>query len=150
MLKVLLSSHGWMNERSIKSKKLLTNRQIISVNLRLTRFVDRSIKGRITDENKPLPGVSVVVKGTTTGMASDAQGRYALNVKEGAATLVFSFLGYVTNEVPIGSKAVIDVNSYRAAVVVLLAAPVDKLITSTQYKSFFSTFLCVTVHSVLE
>ena len=77
---------------------------------RPTPPADRTIRGRVTDENdQPLPGVSIVVKGTTTGTVSNADGGYALNVKEGAATLVFSFLGYVTNEVPISSKVTIDV-----------------------------------------
>ena len=71
----------------------------------------RPVSGRIIDKstNEGLPGVSVIVKGTTTGTATDADGRYALNIAGPTATLQFKYLGYVTAEQAVGSSATLDV-----------------------------------------
>ncbi len=53
--------------------------------------------GQVTDANGPMAGASVIENGTTNGATTDAEGRYALSVGEGA-TLVFSFIGYVSQE----------------------------------------------------
>lgn len=72
---------------------------------------DRTIKGKVTEKDKAdgLPGVNVVIKGTTTGTTTDATGAYTLSVPESGATLVFSFVGYVSQEVLIGNRSTIDV-----------------------------------------
>lgn len=72
----------------------------------------RIVSGRVTssDDNKPLPGVSVVVKGTSSGTASDSEGRYSVTLLDGNDILVFSFTGFETVEVPIGQRLVIDVS----------------------------------------
>ena len=78
--------------------------------------VDRGLTGKITDENdQPLPGVSIVVKRTATGAVSKADGTFSLTVKEGAITLVFSFVGYVAQEILVGGKTVIDVKMMPTA-----------------------------------
>lgn len=70
----------------------------------------RRITGTIRDEDgNPMPGVSVVVKGTTTGIISDLDGRYALNVPTDARTLVFSFVGMESQEIEIRGRTQIDV-----------------------------------------
>jgi TonB-linked SusC/RagA family outer membrane protein len=68
------------------------------------------VKGVVTsaDDGQPIPGVSVVVKGTTLGMITDINGSYSLNA-QGNATLVFSFVGMKTQEVPVNMKTVINV-----------------------------------------
>ena len=67
------------------------------------------ITGQIVDENnEPIPGVSVLLKGTATGMAADIDGRYTISAPP-TGTLVFSFIGYETQEIPIGNRTVIDV-----------------------------------------
>ncbi|HWV31919.1 MAG TPA: TonB-dependent receptor, partial [Dyadobacter sp.] len=72
--------------------------------------VDKTISGRVVDEkNSPLPGVSVVVKGTTTGSITGADGTFSLNVAETATTLSFSFIGYSSQEVAIGNQSNIQV-----------------------------------------
>jgi TonB-linked SusC/RagA family outer membrane protein len=75
------------------------------------RAQDRSITGKITssDDGSPLPGVNVIVKGTTNGTVSDATGSYKLSVPANGGTLVFSFIGLQTQEVEIGDRAVVDV-----------------------------------------
>ncbi len=71
----------------------------------------KTITGRVTSAEEPegVPGASVVVKGTTQGTITDLDGSYTISVPESATTLVFSFVGYLTKEMPIGSSSVIDV-----------------------------------------
>jgi TonB-linked SusC/RagA family outer membrane protein len=69
------------------------------------------ISGKTTDKatGEALPGVTVLVKGTTVGATSLADGTYRVTAPAGANTLVFSFIGYVTQEIAISGKTVIDV-----------------------------------------
>ncbi|TKG92932.1 SusC/RagA family TonB-linked outer membrane protein [Puteibacter caeruleilacunae] len=69
-----------------------------------------SVKGNVTDENgDPLPGVSVVVKGTTVGITTDFDGKYSLELPAGADVLVFSFVGMKTQEVAVNGQTTVDV-----------------------------------------
>ncbi|CAM3765338.1 SusC/RagA family TonB-linked outer membrane protein [Mucilaginibacter galii] len=63
----------------------------------------RKITGKVTgaDDGQPLPGVSVVVKGSTSGTQTDPNGNFTLNVPTGATTLVINYVGFVTQEVSI-------------------------------------------------
>jgi TonB-linked SusC/RagA family outer membrane protein len=68
------------------------------------------ISGRVIDDKgSPLPGVNVVVKGTTNGTATDADGRYTLNVEDPNAVIVFSFIGFEIQEVSIDNRSEINV-----------------------------------------
>jgi TonB-dependent starch-binding outer membrane protein SusC len=70
----------------------------------------RTVTGTITDQkNEPMVGASILVKGTTTGTISDIDGRYSLNVPAEASKLIFSFAGYVTQEVALGASNVVDI-----------------------------------------
>lgn len=68
------------------------------------------VNGKVTaaDDNTSLPGVSVVVKGTTLGTTTDAEGNYSLNVPDGGV-LVFSFIGYTPFETELNNRTTIDV-----------------------------------------
>ena len=68
-----------------------------------------SITGTVTDANGPLPGVNVKLKGTSIGATTDASGNYKLSVPDGNGTLVFSFVGYTTQEIAINNRATINV-----------------------------------------
>ena len=70
-----------------------------------------SVNGKVTsaDSGEPIPGVSVLVKGTSTGAVTDLDGMYSLEVPSGGEVLIFSFIGMTTQEVPISGRAVIDV-----------------------------------------
>ncbi|WP_395277354.1 SusC/RagA family TonB-linked outer membrane protein [Halalkalibaculum sp. DA384] len=70
-----------------------------------------TVSGQVTDaaSGEPLPGVNVVVKGTTTGTSTDSEGGFELGVPTLQDTLVFSFIGYQTQEVPINGRTSIDV-----------------------------------------
>ncbi len=69
------------------------------------------ITGNVTsaEDGMPIPGVSVQVKGTTIGVASDIDGKYSLAVPQSGTTLTFSFLGFKTQDVVISGRTVIDV-----------------------------------------
>ena len=68
-----------------------------------------AVAGRVVDEKgEPLPGVNVVVKNTSLGTATNADGRYTLAAPAGA-TLVFSFVGYEAQEVPLNGRGSVDV-----------------------------------------
>ncbi len=71
----------------------------------------KTITGRVTSAEEPegVPGASVVVKGTTQGTITNLDGTYSISVPDNAATLVFSFVGYLTKEMPIGSNSIINV-----------------------------------------
>ncbi|WP_299705220.1 TonB-dependent receptor [uncultured Pontibacter sp.] len=71
----------------------------------------RTITGKVTGagDGSPLPGVSVVVKGTSTGTATSADGTFSVNVPGDANTLVFRYIGYITKEVAVGAGNNIDV-----------------------------------------
>lgn len=70
-----------------------------------------TITGTVTDaeDGSPLPAVNVIVKGTTIGTATSIDGSYSIRVPAESDTLVFSFLGYITQEVAINDRTVIDV-----------------------------------------
>lgn len=69
-----------------------------------------AVSGQVTEESGvPLPGVTVVVKGTTNGTKTNENGKYRLNNVPPNGTLVFSYIGYKAQEVKIGSRAGIDV-----------------------------------------
>lgn len=70
-----------------------------------------TVSGRVTDAatNQPIPGVTVLVKGTSVGTATGGDGAYTLNVPEGNNTLIFSFIGYNPVERTIGNATTIDV-----------------------------------------
>lgn len=71
----------------------------------------KEIKGVVYDElNQPMPGATVLVKGTTTGAVTDFDGKYSVLVPDGANFLIFSYAGYKSKEVVINSRTTIDVN----------------------------------------
>lgn len=71
---------------------------------------ERTVSGKVTsvEDGSTLPGVNVILKGTTTGTVTDIEGNYKLTVPSEGGTLVFSFIGLATEEVEIGSRSVID------------------------------------------
>ena len=65
----------------------------------------RTLTGTISEDGAPLPGVNVVVTGTTTGTITDTDGKFSLDVPEDAKTLTVSFVGYESQTVEIGSQS---------------------------------------------
>jgi TonB-dependent starch-binding outer membrane protein SusC len=70
------------------------------------------VTGKIVnlEDNEPLPGVSVVIKGTTIGTVTDADGEYSLSVEDPNAILVFSSIGFNTEEIPVNGRTKIDLS----------------------------------------
>jgi TonB-dependent starch-binding outer membrane protein SusC len=71
---------------------------------------ENTITGTVTDETgSAMPGVNILVKGTSVGTATDAAGQYSIRVSGKDAVLSFSFIGYYTQEIPVAGKTAIDV-----------------------------------------
>ena len=69
----------------------------------------RAVTGTVTDDQgQVLPGASVIIKGSTTGTSTESNGNYALSVEPGAV-LVVTYVGYLSQQVPVGSKATLNV-----------------------------------------
>jgi TonB-linked SusC/RagA family outer membrane protein len=80
--------------------------------LTATVNADKTVSGKVvsTDDGAPLPGVSVVVKGTTTGTNTDGEGNFKVNVKDDAAVLVFSAVGFEKQEITVGNRSTINIS----------------------------------------
>jgi TonB-dependent starch-binding outer membrane protein SusC len=77
----------------------------------LSLMAQTTITGVVKDQDgKPMAGVTVVVKGTTVGILSDSNGKYALVAPKGSTTLLFSFVGFTSQEIEINGKSAIDVS----------------------------------------
>ncbi len=73
--------------------------------------VEKRISGTVTsaEDNNPVPGANVVAKGTSTGTITDSDGKYVISVPDNTTTLVFSYVGFETQEIQIGNRTNIDV-----------------------------------------
>lgn len=71
----------------------------------------KTVRGQVvgTDDNLPIPGVSIIIKGTNLGTQTDAQGTYTLEVADKNAVLVFSSIGYTSQEIVAGEQSTINV-----------------------------------------
>lgn len=105
----------------IKANKIVLTRRILGnlpeesepkpVPTTLDLKLDQTITGTVTDENgAELPGVSILVKGTQKGTTTDANGKYKLDVANNESVLVFSFVGYSSQEVVVGSRTQLNVS----------------------------------------
>src|SRR5687768_16571881 len=91
-------------------RNLLACLVVFTLAIGLAQAQDRTISGRVTstDDGSALPGVNVVLKGTTNGAVTDAEGNYTLSVPATGGTLVFTFIGLKSEEAEIGSRSVLD------------------------------------------
>ncbi|MDR3185118.1 MAG: TonB-dependent receptor [Prevotellaceae bacterium] len=74
-----------------------------------------TIRGTVSDNNGALPGTTIAVKGSANATISGIDGNYSITVPNSNAVLVFSFLGYATQEIAVGNRTVIDVNMEETA-----------------------------------
>ncbi|MEZ4997603.1 MAG: SusC/RagA family TonB-linked outer membrane protein [Bacteroidales bacterium] len=76
-----------------------------------TMMAQKSIRGKVTDaaDGLPLPSVTIIVRGTTAGTSTQADGSYELNVPAGSNEIVVSMVGYVTQTIAIGNREVVDI-----------------------------------------
>ncbi len=91
--------------------KLLTKLLLLPVILLMgsTAFAQMTVSGTVTDANGPVPGVNVVVQGTSSGAQTDFDGNYSISDVANDATLVFSYIGYATQEVAVNGQSTVDV-----------------------------------------
>ncbi|WP_422360142.1 SusC/RagA family TonB-linked outer membrane protein [Reichenbachiella sp.] len=89
--------------------KCLLSALMLMISFGFVQAQNNTVSGKVSGEGESLPGVNVLVKGTTTGVISDIEGNYKIDVAEGA-TLVFSFIGFQTQEVEVGSRSTLDVS----------------------------------------
>jgi TonB-dependent starch-binding outer membrane protein SusC len=76
----------------------------------VVRKQDLAVRGRVTSAaGEALPGVAVVVKGTTTGVSTDVSGNYAITVPDENSVLVFSYIGFTTQEINVAGRSVVNV-----------------------------------------
>ncbi|MFT3738793.1 MAG: SusC/RagA family TonB-linked outer membrane protein [Breznakibacter sp.] len=69
----------------------------------------KSVSGKVTDaSNEPLPGVTVLIKGTSIGTITDADGNYRLELTSDQVTLAFSFIGYKITEIPVNGQSIVN------------------------------------------
>ncbi|HMJ70773.1 MAG TPA: TonB-dependent receptor [Cyclobacteriaceae bacterium] len=92
------------------SRKLLIITFLLSI-FQLSFGQSRVVEGTIIsgDDKTPMPGVNVVIKGTTIGTSTDVQGKYRLEIPGDDAVLQFTFIGYQTVEETVGTRSLIDV-----------------------------------------
>ena len=91
----------------MKQKLLTTILALLAAGM--TLFAQTRITGVVTDDIGPVIGASVMEQGTQNGAITDLDGRYEITVKPGAV-LVFSSIGYATQEIPVGNQTVINVH----------------------------------------
>ena len=107
--------HNTSTPRFLRLKRLKGKFRWIAPVLLLCVFSvahGQDVTGRVTDsgDNSPLPGASIIVKGTSVGTTTDVNGEYSISSDDGNATLVFSFIGYETQEIQIGGRTRIDIS----------------------------------------
>jgi len=108
LLDIYFSEAG-INYRIINNDLVvLTSKESSEITSRLQQYV---VRGTVTDENgDPVPGTNVTIKGTNIGTVTDPEGLFSIEVADPAtAVLVFSFVGYQTQEVVIGNQTEINV-----------------------------------------
>lgn len=97
-------------EYEIIDDYVLITRKVPAVEKPATQQENKEIKGTVTDEDgNTLPGVSVVIKGTSTGVATNIDGEYTLNVPVRGTTIIFSFVGMETQEINVLDKTLLNV-----------------------------------------
>jgi TonB-dependent SusC/RagA subfamily outer membrane receptor len=95
---------------TIKDRIIVLSTPEVLDNMTLAAWQQATITGTVTDtRNQPLPGVTVVIKGTTQGTITDADGKYSLLNVKSESVLQFSFVGMKTQEVVVGSQTTINV-----------------------------------------
>jgi TonB-linked SusC/RagA family outer membrane protein len=92
-------------------KKILLISVFCLVHVSVTWAQERTVTGKVTaaEDGAPLPGVNVVLKGTSVGTVTNTEGIYTLNVPTSGGTLIFSFIGLTSQETEVGARTTIDV-----------------------------------------
>jgi CarboxypepD_reg-like domain len=109
---------------------------------------DRVVTGKIVakEDGSALPGVNVLVKGSTSGTVTDMDGQFRVSVPSGDVTLVFSFIGYQTQEMVVGDRTVIDLqldaDVHQLAEVVVTAQGLETVLPFNKDLSLMCSIHC--------
>jgi len=104
-------------------------------------FAQKSVSGIVTSsaDNLALPGVSVVLRGTTTGTLTDSEGKYSIQVPNNQAILLFSFIGYKSQEITVGNQTnlnvILEVSITQMDEVVVTALGIKRQAKALSYSS---------------
>lgn len=117
----------------LKFKWILTLLTVLSIQFSFAQ--EKTISGIVTDNTGPLPGVNVIIKGTTKGVQTDFDGKYSIKANTGDV-LVFSFIGLKESSAKVGSSSSINMTmesgvSLEEVVVVGYSSTTDKAFTGT-------------------
>ncbi|HBG57375.1 MAG TPA: SusC/RagA family TonB-linked outer membrane protein, partial [Porphyromonadaceae bacterium] len=102
--------HDFENNYIVLSAKINRNASAIAQMIQSAQQDGKTVTGTVRDENgEPIIGATIVLKGTDIGVVSDTNGRYSINVLNRDAVLVFSYIGFLTKEIPVGDQREINV-----------------------------------------
>lgn len=125
LLQICLSGHGFQFKLSPENN-ILINKHKSNI-----KKIQQLVTGTITDESgSPLVGVTIIVKGTSKGVVSDFNGNYTIPISNDKSILVFSSLGYQTQEIEVGNQNTINVTLIEA-----LNQLDDVILVSTGYQN---------------
>ncbi len=125
---LLLLSERWRDLRSIAMTLIC----VVLITVAQAQEARQVVSGRVTsaDDQSPLPGVNVLIRGTSTGTMTDADGKYSLSVSSPNDVLIFSFVGFLTTEEAINGKSTFDIvmgaDSQQLSEVVVTALGIEK------------------------
>lgn len=96
---------------AIRNRTILVKRKVVLNTERIARLQDKEVKGTVlTETGEPLPGVSVLMKGTMTGTRTNSEGAFSISVPQNASVvLTFSMIGYVPQEIAVGDLSTLTV-----------------------------------------
>jgi iron complex outermembrane receptor protein len=107
------------DQANLQFKRINENIHVSKAEVEVTAVIEeiiqdptaRAVTGKITssEDGSALPGVNILVKGTSIGTTSDASGNYSIDVPSDNDILVFSFIGFVTQEIAVGSQSTVNV-----------------------------------------
>ena len=110
---LLLASGLSVTANYVSAADVVAGNQFMTIEQQNSRVV----KGLVQDKNhEPIIGATVVAKGTTTGAITDIDGRFSLNLPEGATKLSFSFIGYSSVDVDVTNKSDVNVTLFEDVV----------------------------------
>jgi TonB-linked SusC/RagA family outer membrane protein len=94
----------------MKNKLILLFTCLFTISASYGQGGEAQVSGKIISEDGEMPGVNVLIKGTSTGTVTDIEGNYTLKVPNASTVLVFSFIGYRSQEVIVGNQSVINID----------------------------------------
>ncbi len=100
----------WKRNELVRAFLRVSLSQLMLLMALLGGALAQTVTGKVTSDNgEALPGVNVVLRGTGTGVSTDVNGNYSINAPNGNAVLVFSYIGFTTQEIPLNGRTTLNV-----------------------------------------